>query len=169
MAKGYTKINNSMFDALAKWDLTGAEFRVLMAIIRNTMCYHRNQHEISNGFLANATGLSESSVIRAVQSLSDKKIIQIVSAGKGSHPKTIRFLTVKHDTLSNTEGGTVMHDSKRGVIPDSIYTVIPDTQEIKEIKDINKREKKKISFSSLEEMSRYYAEHPEEGGDDGDI
>jgi len=170
MAKGYTKINNDVLQGLAKLKISGATFNVLHAIINNTLSFHRNQHQLSNGYLAKATGLNESTVIRSIQELERLKIIKIVSESCGSRPRTIRILTGNIATLAKTEGGTGNSASENTGNPASENTGSSATQEIKEeIKDINKREKKKISFSSLEEMSRYYAEHPEEGGDDGDI
>ena len=168
MAKSYTHLNNDILDGLAKLRVSGATLNVLLAIIRYTLSFHRNQHELSNGFLAKATGLSESSVIRAMQDLEDRGIIKIVSTSCGSHPKMVRILTSRIATLSKLEGGTVNPDSENHVSSDSENPVNPDTQEIKkENKKENKEKERKPSvFSSIEEANRWYDEHPEELEDD---
>lgn len=170
MAKNYTHIPNDILAGLARLRISGTTFNVLFAIIRYTISFHRNQHELSNGFLMNATGLNERAVIRAIQELQDLKIIKIVSKNNGSHPRTIRILTDKIVTLTKTQGGT---DKNVSINTDKNVSENTDkivSQEIKEeIKNQIKEKERKPSFSSLEEMSRYYAEHPEEGGDDGDI
>ena len=167
MAKSYTHINNDILDGLARLRVSGATLNVLLAIIRYTLSFHRNQHELSNGFLANATGLSESSVIRAMQDLEDRGIIKIVSTSCGSHPKMVRILTSRIATLSKPEGGAVNPDSEKDVSSDRENTVNPDTQENKkEIKENKEKEIKPSVFSSIEEANRWYDEHPEELEDD---
>ena len=171
MAKNYTKINNELITGLAKSKFKRAStYMVLLAIIRNTLSYHRNQHEMSNGFLAKATGLSERSVIRAIQELEQLKIIKITSESCGSHPRTIRIYTDRVVTMTDVQGGTDSPVSENTDNPVSNNTDSPVTQEIKETKDIKEREKKEITFSSddsddcfasLEEANAYFEAHPE--------
>lgn len=170
MAKGYVKLNNELISGLARLKLTSpSSYMVLFAIIRNTLCYHKNQYELSNGFLEKATGLSERSVIRAIQELESRGIIKTVSKNCGSHPRILRILTDRVVTLTASSNLTDNSDSENTDNSDSINTDSPVTQEIIGNNSIKEREKKEISFSSLEEAKRYYAEHPEEVEDDGDI
>lgn len=170
MAKGYVKLNNEFISGLARLKLTSpSSYMVLFAIIRNTLCYHKNQYELSNGFLEKATGLSERSVIRAIQELEGRGIIKTVSKNCGSHPRILRILTDRVVTLTASSNLTDNSDSENTDNSDSINTDNPVTQEIIGNNSIKEREKKEISFSSLEEAKRYYAEHPEEVEDDGYI
>ena len=148
MAKGYTRISNDLISGLAMSDLTSTEFRVLLAIIRNTICFHRNQHEISNGFLANATGMCERSIIRGIQGLAKKKIIKIVSKSNGTHPRIIRLSTDNLVTLTSCQGGTDKPVSDSTDNPVSSSTDKPVTQEKKEINNIKEQERKEISSFS---------------------
>ena len=136
MAKSYTKISNDLFSGMARLKISGTAHMVLNAIIRNTVCFHRNQHELSNSFLQNATGLNERTVIRAIHDLETAGIIKIVSGRIGSHPKTIR-----------------------------IYTDKNVSEEIKQIKQI-KEEKKEFLFSkrklTLEELAALSQAEPDE-------
>lgn len=166
MAEGYTKIKNKLFDGLARLRISGSAFKVLMVIIRNTVCYGRDRHRISNGFLQKATGLCERNVIRAIQELCSMGIIKITEQKSGSRPKTIRIYTDKIVMMTKAQEGTDKNDSIHTDKNDSIYTDNSVSQEIKEKKDINKREKKNFTFSTLEEARKYYEDHPEELEDD---
>ena len=154
MAKSYTHIDNSILEGLAQLRLSGTTFNVLMAIIRYTLSFHRNQHELSNGFLMNATGLNERSVIRAIHELEQLGIIKIVSGNSGCKPKTVRIYTDKIVTLTNPQGGTDKNVSDN---PDKSDSIIPDknvSQENKETKKETKKKERKLSLSELAELSQ---------------
>lgn len=171
MAKGYTHIDNDILRGLERLRVSGATFNVLMAIISHTLSFHRRQHELSNGFLVKATGLNESSVIRAIRELESLKIIEITRESIGSHPRTIKILTGNIATMAKMEGGTGSSASNSTGNPDSILTGNPANQEIKEETKENK-EKEKDFFSSeqkptLEELAaRSWAENDEEDMED---
>ena len=159
MAEPYTKIQNRIWDGLGRLKVSGNAHMVLSIIIRNTLCFHRNQHEISNNFLQNATGLNERCIRRAMQELESKGIIKIASPNCGSHPKTVRILTDNLCTYQNCPG----HADKSGRDnPDKSGRDNPDKsgrEEIKEeIKDKKEREKKNSSFSETEDDDAAYYE-----------
>ena len=167
MAKSYTHINNDILDGLIKLKVSGSTLKVLLAIIRYTVSFHRNQHELSNGFLMKATGLSEMSVIRAIQELERLEIIKIVSEACGSHPRTVRILTNRIVTLTTLGEGANKNDSKSTNKNDSENTNSFEGEEIKkENKENKEKERKPSVFSSIEEANRWYDEHPEELEDD---
>ena len=169
MAKGYTHIDNDILRGLARLRISGATFNVLIAIINNTLSFHRRQHELSNGFLVKATGLNESSVIRAIRELEALGIIEIARENIGSHPRTVKILTGNIAMVAKMEGGGGSSASNSTCSSASILTGNSANQEIKEeTKENKEKEKEFFSFSSLEEAKRYYEEHPEEL-DDGDI
>jgi len=175
MAKGYVKLNNELISGLARLKLSSpSSYMVLFAIIRNTLCYHKNQYELSNGFLEKATGLSERSVIRAIQELEGKGIIKIVSKSCGSHPRILRILTDRVVTLTASANLTDNLDSENTDNLDSINTDSPDTQEIIANNSIKEREKKEISFSerrlTIEELAaKSWAEEYDEEDDLGNL
>jgi len=148
MAKGYTDIKNDLFSGMARLKLTGAGFMVLNAIIRNTLCFHRDQHELSNSFLQSATGLSERSVIRAVYELENHKIIKIVSKSCGSYPRKIRILTDRIVTLTETVSKGDRNSSENTDRNDSENTDNPVTQERKEESKEKRKEEKKEFLSN---------------------
>lgn len=175
MAKGYTHIDNDILRGLARLRISGATFNVLIAIINNTLSFHRRQHELSNGFLVKATGLNESSVIRAIKELNSLGIIEITRECAGSHPRTIKLLTGKIAMMAKLEGGGGSSASNSTGNSASILTGNSAIQEIKKENKENK-EKEKGIFSSperkptLEELAaRSWAEEDDEEDNDGDL
>lgn len=162
MAKPYTKITNELLDNLAKLHVSGSTMNVLIAIIRNTISYHRNQHEISNGFLEKATGLKKSSVTRAIKELERREIIKIVQESRGSHPRVIRILVSNIGTVSKTDPHVLISDTNNVLISDTINVSNFDTQEIKETKEIKEKKRKLSPLASqmmtLDELKKWNAE-----------
>jgi phage replication O-like protein O len=172
MAKGYTRIDNDLIEGLAKLKVSGATLNVLLAIIRNTLSYHKIQHELSNSFLMKATNSNESTVIRAIQELEKRKIIEVVKGSNGSHPKQIRILTGNIATLAKTEGGTGNSASESTGKNDSENTGNSAREETKELnKELKERERnahaREDSLSeenelSLEELAKMSQEEEDE-------
>lgn len=163
MAKSYTHIDNNILEGLSRLRLSGSTFNVLMAIIRYTLSFHRNQHELSNGFLMNATGLNERSVIRAIRELEQRGIIKIISENRGSHPKKIRVYTDKIVTLTNPQGGTdknVSDSTDKTVSENTDKNVSQENK--KETKETKKKERN-LSLSELAAISQAEEIEEEDG------
>lgn len=73
-----TKIPNQIIEALAGSDLTGEEFRVLMAIIRKTYGYDKKCDYIAFSQLAKLTKMSRQNINRNVKNLEKKGVISVV-------------------------------------------------------------------------------------------
>lgn len=75
----YTKFPNELLDwLLAKSpELTKREIVVLLAIIRNTIGWHREECRLSCRFLEKATGLDHSNANKTIKSLEDKGLIKV--------------------------------------------------------------------------------------------
>lgn len=93
----YTQVPDELFDDLLP-DLTGAELKVLMYVIRRTFGFKRDSDHISlsqmvqgitrkdGSILDRGTGLTKESIIRAARTLVDKGILvrtRVTSAKKG--------------------------------------------------------------------------------------
>ena len=154
MAKSYTHINNDILDGLIRLKVSGSTLKVLLAIIRYTVSFHRNQHELSNGFLMKATGLSEMSVIRSIQELERLGIIKIVNDACGSHPRTVRILTNRIVTLTTLGEGANKNDSKSTNKNDSENTNSFEGEENKKETKETKKKERKLSLSELAELSQ---------------
>lgn len=147
MAKGYTKLDNDVLSAMAQLDLTASEFRVLLAIIRSTIGFQKSQWEMSNSYLSKATGLNNRSVIRAIQTLSDRGIITVLSDHFGPKPRLIRFNSDKLVMMT----GIVANSDK----PVTINSDNPVTQKKKDIKKDNKKENIKRKVNSFTKMEQH--------------
>ncbi|MAD75137.1 MAG: hypothetical protein CML20_10165 [Rheinheimera sp.] len=78
---GYTRTANAIQDQLCKADLTGAQFRVLSAIIRITYGYNQKTNRITNTYLAELTGVSEKGVRLCLAELHSRNMITLEKAG----------------------------------------------------------------------------------------
>lgn len=170
MAKGYTKIKNELFDGLAMLDISSQDFRVLLFIIRSTICFHKKYRELSVSYISKGTGINERQVKRVLKRLSDKKIIAIRQKAIGCHPQIIEIL----GDISGQAWGHFR--SALGDTEDTHKGDTEDTQEIKEeIKEEEIKEKEKASptLSISEEKEVTLAElaawSQEQEDDDGDL
>lgn len=157
MAKGYTKIENKIFDSLLKLPISDTEFRVMVLLLRYTKGFPERDFwcEASYSFIAKGIQKSEATAKRAVKSLIDKGYISILQKSMGKQAQRIR---VNYKFLCGhfCNPYVVISESSCGQI-DVPYVVTGDPQEIKEeIKDkeIKKEEKASPIFSSLPDVSK---------------
>lgn len=78
---GYTRTANAIQDQLCKADLTGAQFRVISAIIRITYGYNQKTNRITNTYLAELTGVSEKGVRLCLAELHNRNMITLEKSG----------------------------------------------------------------------------------------
>ncbi|WP_423186798.1 replication protein [Alishewanella sp. d11] len=78
---GYTRTANAIQDQLCRLDISGTQFQVLNAIIRSTYGYNKKQDRVTNTYLAELTGISEKSVRKALEALTERKIITCTKSG----------------------------------------------------------------------------------------
>jgi len=78
---GFLRIANQIRDMQLKSDLSGAQFRVLLAIERCTYGYNKSEDRVTNSYLAELTDLSENSIINALKELQHRRIITVAKAG----------------------------------------------------------------------------------------
>jgi len=72
---GYTKIANELLEAICRLHLSGNQWKVLHAIIRQTYGWHRKADWISGSQIAEITGLHRSRVCEALQALQRRRVI----------------------------------------------------------------------------------------------
>lgn len=77
----YTKIQNSILDALIANRISGRECQIVLFIIRKTNGYHKECDDISMGQISKATGISRSKVSSILTSLCEKNIITVTQKG----------------------------------------------------------------------------------------
>ncbi len=78
-------MSNDVFDYYMK-DMTGSEFKVLMAICRKTIGWHKDTDAISISQIEKMTGLSNVKIIAAIKSLESRELIAVDrKRGETSH------------------------------------------------------------------------------------
>lgn len=75
--RGFRKIDNDTFKALMVARVSGAAFRVVLAIIDKTLGFQREEAEISLSHLQKVTGLSRQSVRLAVKQAENERLIKV--------------------------------------------------------------------------------------------
>ena len=75
LEEGYTKIANEIMEALAKIRISGEEWQILNVILRKTYGYNKKEDWISLSQFCLATGLTKSSICRAIHKLLIKNTI----------------------------------------------------------------------------------------------
>jgi phage replication O-like protein O len=93
----YTQTPNDLFDEFM-CEMTEAELKVVLAVVRGTFGYHKSQCDLSLPNLAKATGMSQSSVLRGALAATKRKLIKRTSAGKKTSVwKIITSSTIEED------------------------------------------------------------------------
>lgn len=72
---GHTDIAHDYLERLAKACLSGAEYQVMLFVIRKTWGWNKKQDKISYGQIALGTNLHRDTIIKTVKSLVDKQLL----------------------------------------------------------------------------------------------
>lgn len=75
LENGYARIANELLDALCKEKLSGAEFNILLFIIRQTYGYNKKERKMTIKYIATGTNTPERTVQRALDKLIKNNII----------------------------------------------------------------------------------------------
>ena len=93
---GHRRINNEVYHALTMYPFTGAELRVAMTVIDRTWGWDLTSAPISlNQYMA-ATNLSRQGVIKAIKSLSDKRVLLVKRVPHSKNNVASEYLFNKH-------------------------------------------------------------------------
>ena len=88
---GYTPIANEILEHIIKEKLNGTQFRILIAVWRNTYGFKRKSHEISDVFLSKAIGVPRQQIAREVKPLIERNIILVLKNATYNVSKIIAF------------------------------------------------------------------------------
>ena len=91
--KGFMRVPNDIAEAISATALSGGEYRVLLAIMRQTYGFNRIEKDISLLQIQKITGLAKGSASRALAMLKDKNII-VCRKQEGNR---VRFLSINTD------------------------------------------------------------------------
>lgn len=71
----FTKFPNELLEHIMCSKLNASEIKILLCVVRYTYGFHREQHELSQSFIQNATDLSENYSKKVIQNLIKKDIL----------------------------------------------------------------------------------------------
>ena len=113
--------------------LSGAEIKVLLAITRKTIGWHKDTDWICNKQMMEITGLSKKSIILAVTSLIDKKLIIQETVGDPGKEKLCYELDFKEGVTKSNGGGVKSTPGGCKNVTHNIYTTKETIQKKKEL------------------------------------
>jgi len=73
--EGYFSIDNEVVEKLARFQLSGTEYRIILAVLRKTLGWQKKEDRISTSQLAKMTELSRRSARRSLESVVNRNII----------------------------------------------------------------------------------------------
>ena len=141
---GNRQIANDVFQALMSAELSGSEFRVVMAVINNTWGYGKESDCIAISRFIEMTNLAERTIKKAIKTLKDARVLVCAPSDiRVHHGSPINeFLFNKHHDTWKTQGCKNVHActkvSSKGA--QKCKTRVNDRAPTKEIntKEINK-------------------------------
>ncbi|SEJ53034.1 phage replication protein O [Azotobacter beijerinckii] len=80
---GFTRMDNSLMEALATVDLPAREFRILMAIARHTIGYQLESKRLSADEIGKLTNMRRDVVSKAISHLLERRVIFRVGGSRG--------------------------------------------------------------------------------------
>jgi len=98
MAKpGYFDIENKVIEKLARSDLSGTEFRIVLAVLRKTKGWHKEEDRISQSQLVETTELPRRTVRRTLERIIKRNIIFKNFGRREKAPGSTDFLMFNKD------------------------------------------------------------------------
>lgn len=91
LENGYTRIANEILEQIAKLQLNGTQFRILLIIWRNTYGYGRKSHEFSESYLAKALEVHKMQIQRELKTLISLGIIEVEKDATFNTSRRLRF------------------------------------------------------------------------------
>lgn len=88
---GYTKIAHEILEAVQHFQFTQNQFKVLIALWRNTYGWNRKECEFSLSFIEKATNLERKRASATLQSLIEANVIIEIEKGSASKTKIVSF------------------------------------------------------------------------------
>ena len=88
---GYTRIANEILEVIARYPINATQFRILMVIWRYTYGFNRKSSELSQSFIAEATGIHKKQVQRELNSLIKMNIVTVEKEANFSSPRILKF------------------------------------------------------------------------------
>lgn len=136
---GYTQVQNWMLAKLYRADgLTFREVRILLYLIRKIHGFHKDADKISYGQIAEATGIDERAVKRAIKTLENKEIISVRRKKNFVNIIKIRGGQIDHyrgGQKGTKRGGQIDHSQNKDQKSDLVGSPLSEESNNKEKKN----------------------------------
>lgn len=135
---GYTNIPNQLWDWMIDNPSLSNQTRILAMVVRFTVCFNRQFHNLSLSFIANRLEMKRQNVQRDVQSMIDSGLIREKREGQN------RLLAINCDLATviknddSLERSVIKSDDSAVIKSDDRSVIKSDNQEIKQSKLKNK-------------------------------
>lgn len=77
MTDNFTKVPNAILEALIRHRFTGAQYTVLLYVIRKTRGWGKTSDKISINTIAKESGYDRKGIVRAVKTLENLKVLKV--------------------------------------------------------------------------------------------
>lgn len=91
LERGYTRIANEILDALAKYQLNGTQWRILIVVFRYTYGFARKDHELSETFISKLTGIHRKQIGRELSELIKDKLLLVKKPASFTSSRILAF------------------------------------------------------------------------------
>ena len=108
-SQGFTRMDNDLYEALIRADLSGRELRVALAIHRQTAGYNQETARIAASYIAEMAGIHREDVSRAICELIRQRVIYRV----GGSRSPMGFAPIAEWAIDKKN----THQNKREVVP----------------------------------------------------
>lgn len=112
---GYTKIADEILEQMARIKLSPTQYRILFVVWRYTYGFNRKEHELTLGFISNATGCEKRQIQRELKGLEERRVIfQKITNGIGrkikfnkNHDEWVGKTAIGETTIGETDNGEI--------------------------------------------------------------
>lgn len=153
----YTQIPNKLLDNMFEIE-SDSELRVIFAIARKTLGWHKKSDKISLSQLEEMTGLTRPSVIDGIKSAIERGVIERVHSGQGYIYKLIIHEETSKDTLladiqTSKKSLPVDVETSKAALPELVKNLYQSDEKLVKIlypqkKETTKESKKKTARAS---------------------
>ena len=110
--RGFLQVNNQIVDYWMA-ELTNAEFKTLLAIVRKTKGWNKPYDRISQSQIAELTGLTTRSVRTAITALEERKLIIVTGDDHKMRLFSVNYKTVNNVKTDVTDMEKAIEDAKK--------------------------------------------------------
>lgn len=91
LENGFVRIANEIMEAIYKTKFNGTQFRIVLAVIRCTYGFNRKEHEMSDNFIAESTGINVRNIKRELKKLIENNVIIVTSEGSYTEARKVKI------------------------------------------------------------------------------